>query len=110
MFRCINVNIEKLCRNVTLNHSFISPQLQTKKKKNIECKIHAFFISNHWLKLAKNQANAKQHPQAELLLFPDYPHSSSALSSKMIGHILQVCLYSQDYMINHNENEGENEK
>ena len=34
-------------------------------------KIHAFFISNNFisnarLELAKNQANAKQHPEAEL--------------------------------------------
>ena len=34
--------------------------------------LHAFFISrtfmsNTWLKLAKNQAIAKQHPEAELL-------------------------------------------
>ena len=30
----------------------------------------------------KNQANAKQHPEAELLLFENYLHSSSSLSSK----------------------------
>ena len=29
------------------------------------------------LKLAKNQANAKQHPEAELLLFENYSHSLS---------------------------------
>ena len=40
------------------------------------------FISNTRLKLAKNQANAKQHRQAELLLFENYSHSSSPLSSK----------------------------
>ena len=34
------------------------------------------------MKLAKNQANAKQHPEAELLLFESYSHSSSTLSSK----------------------------
>ena len=34
------------------------------------------------MKLAKNQANAKQHPEAELLLFENYSHSSSTLSSK----------------------------
>ena len=32
--------------------------------------------------LAKRQANAKQHPKAELLLFENYSHSSSTLSSK----------------------------
>ena len=49
--------------------------------------LHAFFVSNTFisnarLKLAKNQANAKQHPEAELLLFENYSHSSSTLSSK----------------------------
>ena len=39
------------------------------------------FISNARLNLAKNQANAKQHPEAELLLFENYSHSSSTLSS-----------------------------
>ena len=36
--------------------------------------------SNGRLKLAKSQANAKQHPEAELLLH--YSHFSSTLSSK----------------------------
>ena len=40
------------------------------------------FISNARLKFAKNQANAKQHPEAELLLFGNYSYSSSTLSSK----------------------------
>ena len=49
--------------------------------------IHAFFISNTFisngrLKLAKNEANAKQHTEAELLLFGNYSHSSSTLSFK----------------------------
>ena len=35
------------------------------------------FISNDRLKLAKNQTNAKQHPEAELLLFENYSHSLS---------------------------------
>ena len=39
------------------------------------------FISNARLKLAKNQVKAKQHPEAELLLFENYSHSSSTLSS-----------------------------
>ena len=34
------------------------------------------------MKLAKNQANAKQHPKAEFLLFENYSHSSYTLSSK----------------------------
>ena len=40
-------------------------------------------------KSAKNQANAKQHPEAQLLLFENYSHSSPTLSSKTIGHILK---------------------
>ena len=48
--------------------------------------LHAFFISNTFisnakLKLAKKQANAKQHPEAELLTSKNYWHSSSTLSS-----------------------------
>ena len=30
----------------------------------------------------ENQANAKQHPEGEILLFENYSHSSSTLSSK----------------------------
>ena len=46
-----------------------------------------FFISNTFifnarLKLAKNQANAKQQPEVELLLPKNYSHSSSTLSFK----------------------------
>ena len=49
---------------------------------NLGTTLHAFFISstylsNATLKLTKNQAKAKQHPEAELLLFEDYSHSSS---------------------------------
>ena len=40
------------------------------------------FVSNARLKLAKNQAKAKQHPEAELLLFENYSLSSSTLSTK----------------------------
>ena len=39
------------------------------------------FISNARLKLAKNQTNAKQHPEAELLTSENYWHFSSMLSS-----------------------------
>ena len=49
--------------------------------------LHAFFISNTFisnarLKFAKNQAKAKPHPEAELLLFDNYSLSPSTLSSK----------------------------
>ena len=40
------------------------------------------FISNVRLKLAKNYANAKQQPDAQPLLFENYSHSQSTLSSK----------------------------
>ena len=58
------------------------------------------FISNAKLKLLKNQANAQQHPEAELLLFENYSDSSPTLSSKKNGTYSkkqakeQVCLYS----------------
>ena len=39
-------------------------------------------MSNARLKLAKSQAKAKQHPEAELFLFENYSLSSSTLSSK----------------------------
>ena len=40
------------------------------------------FISNAWLKLAKKQAKAKHHPDAELLLFEKYSLFSSTFLSK----------------------------
>ena len=68
--------------------------------------LHAFFVSNTFisnarLKLAKNQANIKQHPKVELWLFENYSHSSSTLSSK------NNSTYSKKYS---KENENENEK
>ena len=39
------------------------------------------FISNAQLKLAKNQANVKKHPEAELLLFENYLHTLSTFRS-----------------------------
>ena len=42
-----------------------------------------FFISNTRLKLGKNQANAKQRPEAELWLFDNSSHSSTTLSYKI---------------------------
>ena len=78
--------------------------------------ISSNFISNDTLKLAKNQANAKQHPEAELLVLENYSHSSSTLlSENNRTHSIkqakeQSCLYSWDYTINHNDNEDENKK
>ena len=43
---------------------------------------HTFFISNARLKLGKNQAKAKQHSEAELMLFKNYSLYLSTLSSK----------------------------
>ena len=37
------------------------------------------------MRLAKNQENTNQHPESELLLFENYSHSSSTLSSKNNG-------------------------
>ena len=82
--------------------------------------LHAFFISNTLisntrLKLAKNQANAEQHPEAELLLFENYSHSSVMLSSKLsrtyskkISKRINVSVFMRLY--DHNENEDKNEK
>ena len=59
---------------------------------------------------------AKQHSEAERLLFETYSHSSSTLSSKNNTTYSkkqakkQVFLHLVDYTINHNGNEGENEK
>ena len=53
---------------------------------SILTRLHAFFISNTYkqrqAEISKNQAKAKQHPQAKLLLFENYLLSSSTLSSK----------------------------
>ena len=62
-------------------------------------------LSNARLKLAKKpQANAKQHPESELLVLWNYAHSSSTSLTRIIGHFKnkhkcvciheQVCLYS----------------
>ena len=67
--------------------------------------------------MAKNQANAHQYqqPEAEILTFANYSHSSSTLSTKINRTYFkkiskkQVCLFSREYMINHSENEDENE-
>ena len=50
--------------------------------------LHGFFVNNTFisitrLTLAKNQANAKQNPEAELLIFENYSLSSYTLSSRI---------------------------
>ena len=75
-----------------------------------------FCISNTFkqrqAEIGKNQADFKQHPESELLIFENYSHFSSrnrwTYSKKKQKK--QVCLYSWDYAINHNVNEDENEK
>ena len=47
------------------------------------------FKSNARLKLAKNKANAKHYLEVEFLLFENYSHSSSTLSTKTVEHILK---------------------
>ena len=86
------------------------PQCVTHQKQNTR-----FFISSIRLKLTKNQAKAKQHPDAELQLFEHYSLSSSMLLSKnnmrySKSVAKQMCLFEWDYMINHNENKAENQK
>ena len=72
LFRFQRLNTEfvsfKTSRTVTLHHNVYTL-----------FSINNTFISNACLKLAKNQANAKQYPEAELLLFENYSHSSYAL-------------------------------
>ena len=46
-------------------------------------------MSNARLKLTKNHANAKQHLEAERLLFKNYSHFLSRYYPKIIGHILK---------------------
>ena len=50
-------------------------------------KLRAFFYNQHFYKqrqaeIGKIQAYARQHPEAELLLYENYSHSSYTLSSK----------------------------
>ena len=66
--------------------------------------------------MVKIQANTKQQPEVELLLFENYWHSSATLSSRNNRTYSkkqakeEARLYSWDYMINHCVNEDENEK
>ena len=53
----------------------------------ISLKIHAYFISNARLKFAKNQANAKQRPDAELLLLKIIHILNPGYHPKIIVHI-----------------------
>ena len=54
-----------------------------------------FLISNARMKLAKNQPNAKQHPEAELLLLQNYSHSLFPLSFKKKNKKQKKTTYSK---------------
>ena len=59
--------------------------------------IHAFFISNIFisnakLKLANNQAKARQHPEVELLLFENYSLFYPRYHPKIVEDILNNLL------------------
>ena len=74
--------------------------------------------------MAKKQAKAKQHPDAELLLFENYLLSLSTLSSKNNRRYSKKCAKNKcvylnnhifkyvylNYIINDNETDAENEK
>ena len=75
----------------------------------------SLYKQHQLLKLAKNQAKAKQHPAAEFLLFENFALCYPRYHSKIIGDIIknvqkQVPLFKWGYMINDIENEAENEK
>ena len=75
--------------NFNHNSGYFKSLLQSKVINYNYSRLHTFFISNIFIsnarpKLGKNQANTKQHHEAELLLFENYSHSSSTL-----GHILK---------------------
>ena len=58
------------------------------------------FISNTRLKLSKNQAKTKQHPEAELKLFENYLLSSSILSSKINSRYSKKFTKSKYFCLN----------
>ena len=83
--------------------------------------VNAFFKSNAFtskarLKLTKNEAKAKQHPEVKVLLLQNYSLFSSTLSSKASRRCSrkhtkkQVRLNKWGYLINDNEFEAENKK
>ena len=78
---CCNV-IVLLCRAETQKVQSLMGTLARTNFKSTRFFLSNTFISNATLKLAKNQAKAKQHPEAELLLFENFSLSSSTLSSE----------------------------
>ena len=67
--------------------------------------ISNIFLSNAKLQLVKNPAKAKQHPEAEILLFENYSFPTPTLSSKNNRRFSknvqkrQVSLFKRGYMI-----------
>ena len=55
--------------------------VETKWSTHVFDKQHSY--GQRQVEFVKNQANAKQHPEAELLLYENYSHSSSTISSKI---------------------------
>ena len=77
---------KKIENTLSINHLLIKETLFEAVQENIHAFfIHNTFISNARLKLAKNQANAKQHPEVQLLLLDIYADSSYTLSSRNNG-------------------------
>ena len=80
--------------NLTRMNSFLLRFLKLKAAHNVSSELilqktryYTLFYKQHLYKqrqaeLAKNQANAKQHPDAKLLLYENHSHSSSTLSPK----------------------------
>ena len=69
-----------LLRPVDWQSSFLFELLRF-QNRNLWCTFQ-LLRWNTKLKLAKNEAKAKQHPETELLLFENYSLFSSTLSSK----------------------------
>ena len=62
--------------------------------------ICGFFRSNVGLRLAKNQAKAKQHPEPELLQFENYSPFSSTLPSQNNTRYSKKCTKNKYICLN----------
>ena len=79
---------------------FTSTTFQFTVRKKLRFQSTRFFICNTsksstWLKLAKNQAKAKQHPETELMLIENYSNSSFMLSPKTNMRYSKKCAKSK---------------
>ena len=81
----ISVNVPAITKKSVAHFlSFLHTGLQNNERfcfRNTRFVIGNTFVSND-MKSTENQTKAKQHSEAELLLFKNYSHSSSTLSSK----------------------------